>query len=80
MADAADRDAADRTVDHSMKAEAIRVERTEKLGDDMVTWVMTWVVTWVVTWVWDGWMVLVIRNCFFSRASLWLFKTQENRR
>jgi len=29
VADAADRDAADRTVDHSMKAEAIRVERTE---------------------------------------------------
>ena len=27
-----------------------------------------------------GWMVLVIRNFFFSRASLWLFKTQENRR
>ena len=43
------------------------------MGDYMV-------VTWVVTWVWDGWMVLVIRNCFFSRASLWLFKTQENRR
>ena len=30
--------AADRTADHTMKGEA-GVERTEKLGDDMVTWV-----------------------------------------